>query len=150
MYWRMAEIWRSERGISEGKRAEEVAVRLARPAMEEICVRGMKGPFLAPESTIVAYWESRSKRDWPRVIATFAREADERFRDESLTSLPSDIETVDVDWIVSLVGNEDETRVAYEVKLLTRGAQVRRAAFTDTLVVEREGWRLRHRDVGLN
>ena len=41
-------------------------------------------------------------------------------------------------------------KVGYEVKLLTRGAQVRRAAFTDTLVVEREGWRLRHRDVGLN
>ncbi|MBI4381764.1 MAG: O-antigen ligase family protein [candidate division NC10 bacterium] len=150
MYRRMAEIWRSEWGISEGKRAEEVAVRLARPATEEICFRGMKGPFLAPESTIVAYWESRSKRDWPRVIATFAREADERFKSESLTSLPSDVVTVEVDWIVRLDGNENAAKVGYEVKLLTDGAQVRRVAFTDSLVVERAGWRLIQREIGLN
>ncbi len=150
MNWRMAEIWRSEGRISEGKRAEEVAVGLARPAMEEICFRGMKGPFLSPESTIVAYWGSRSQRDWPRVIAAFAHEADERFKGESLTSLPSDISTVEVDWIVRLDGSENAARVGYEVKLLTRDAQVKRAAFTDTLVVDREGWRLRHRDVGLN
>ncbi len=150
MYWRMAEILRSGARASEGKRAEEVAARLAKPAMEEICFREMKGRFLSPESSIVAYWESRSRRDWPGVIATFAHDAGQQFKDESLLSFPADIETVEVDWVVSLVGNENAARVGYEVNLFTRTPHVRRAAFTDSLVVERGGWRLLHRESGLN
>jgi tetratricopeptide (TPR) repeat protein len=150
MYWRMAEIRRSEGRLSEGRQAEEVASQLASPSMDEICFRAMTGSYLSPESTIVAYWRSRGEADWPGVIATFGHDASQRFKNESLMVLPSDIETVEVDWVVSLVGNEDAARIAYEVKLISRNGKVRKAAFTDTLVVERGGWRLRHRVIGLN
>jgi O-antigen ligase len=150
IYSRMAEISRSEGRLPEGKQAEEVASQLASPSMEEICFRAMTGPYLSPESTIVAYWGSRSRKDWPGVIATFSRDVDQRFKDESLSVLPPPIEAVKVGWIVSLVGNEDAAKVGYEVKLLSRDGAERRAAFRDTLVVERGGWRLRHRVIGLN
>ena len=150
MYWRMAEISRSDGTVSEAEQEKKVATRLAKPALEEICFREMTGPYLSPESTIVAYWRSRSEADWPGVIATFGHDASQRFKNESLMVLPSDIETVEVDWVVSLVGNEDAARIAYEVKLISRNGKVRKAAFTDTLVVERGGWRLRHRVIGLN
>jgi tetratricopeptide (TPR) repeat protein len=150
IYSRMAEISRSEGRLPEGKQAEEVASELASPSMEEICFRAMTGPYLSPESTIVAYWGSRSRKDWPGVIATFSRDVDQRFKDESLSVLPPPIEAVKVGWIVSLVGNEDAAKVGYEVKLLSRDGAERRAAFRDTLVVERGGWRLRHRVIGLN
>ncbi len=149
MYWRMAEISRSDGRASVAEQEKEVASRLAKPALEEICFREMKGPLLSPESTIVAYWRSRSRKDWPGVIATFSRDVDQRFRDESLLALPADIETIEVDWIVNLVGNEDAARIAYEVKLGSHGGHGRKAAFTDTLKVERGGWRLRHREIGL-
>ena len=149
IYWRAAEISRRSGGISESMRAEGTAKGLARPALEEICFRAMEGPFLSPESTIVAYWEARRQRDWPGVVATFARDAGERFKDESLLGLPPDIEAVEVDWIVSLEGNEEAAKVSYELKLLTAGARLRKAAFTDRLVVERGGWRLRDRETGL-
>ena len=150
MYWRMAEISRSDGTVSEAEQEKKVATRLAKPALEEICFREMTGPYLSPESTIVAYWGSRSRKDWPGVSATFSRDVDQRFKDESLLALPAAIETIEVDWIVSLVGNEDAARIAYEVKLSSHGGYGRKAAFTDTLVVERGGWRLRHRVIGLN
>lgn len=149
MHWRMAEIWSRQGTISEAGQAKETAKRLAKPAMEEICFREMKGPLLSPESTIVTYWASRSKGDWQSVIATFAHDASQQFRDESLAGLPPDLETVEVDWIVSLVGNEEAARIAYEVRIISRSGQQRKAAFTDTLMVERGGWRLRHREIGL-
>jgi hypothetical protein len=49
-----------------------------------------------------------------------------------------------------LDGNENTAKVGYQVKLLTGGAQVGRAAFKDSLVVERAGWRLLQREIGLN
>lgn len=149
IYWRMAEISRSEGKLPEGKQAEEVASQLASPSMEEICFRAMTGSYLSPESTIVAYWRSRSEADWPGVIATFASEANERFKEESLSALPAPIEKVQVGWIVSLNGNEDAATVGYEVKLFSRGGRPRWATFKDSLVVERGGWRLRHREPGL-
>ena len=149
MYRRMAEIWTSQGSISEGKQAEDVASQLASPSMEEICFRAMTGSYLSPEATIVAYWRSRRKADWPGVMATFASDANQRFKEESLSVLPAPIERVQVGWIVSLVGNEDAAKVGYEVKLLSRDGAERRAAFRDTLVVERGGWRLRHREPGL-
>ncbi len=149
MYWKLAEIGRSEGRVSDGKRAEEVAWRLAKPATDEICFRETEGRLISPESTIVAYWESRSQRDWPSVIATFAHDAGQQFKDESLLGLPADIEKVEVDWIVNLVGDQNAARVGYEVKLLTRDAQVRRVTFTDTLVVEGGSWRIRQRELGL-
>jgi O-antigen ligase len=149
MYSRIAEIWRGEGSIVEGKQAEEVASQLAGPSMEEICFRAMTGPYVSPESTIVAYWRSRGEADWPGVIATFASDANERFKEESLSALPASIEKVQVGWIVSLVGNEDAAKVSYQVKLLSRDGTMRRAAFWDSLVVERGGWRLRHREPGL-
>ncbi len=149
MYWKVAEIWGGEGRIADRKQAEEVAVRLAKPAMEEICFRGLIGRFVSPESTIVAHWQSRLQRDWPAVSATFSQEASQWLKEQSLSSLPPEIETVEVDWIVSVVGNENAARVGYEVKLLNRDEQVRRVAFTDTLVVEDGGWRLRHRQIGL-
>ena len=149
MYSSMAEIWRSEGSISEGKQAEAMASQLASPSMEEICFRAMTGPYVSPESTIVAYWRSRSEADWPGVMATFASGANQLFKDESLSALPAPIERVQVGSIVSLVGNEDAAKVGYEVKLPSRDGTVRRAAFRDSLVVERGGWRLRHREPGL-
>jgi tetratricopeptide (TPR) repeat protein len=149
MYSKIAETWRSEGSIFEGKQAEEVASQLASPSMEEICFRAMTGPYLSPESTIVAYWRSRSEADRPGVIATFASDANERFKEESLSALPAPIEKVQVGWIVSLNGNEDAATVSYEVRLLSRDGKVRGAAFRDTLVVERGGWRVRHREPGL-
>ena len=149
MYSRIAEIWRSEGSILDGKQAEEVASQLAGPSMEEICFRAMTGPYVSPESTIVAYWRSRSEADRPGVIATFASDANQQFKDESLSALPASIEKVQVGWIVSLVGNEDAAKVGYEVKLLSRDGTMRRAVFWDSLVVERGGWRLRHREPGL-
>jgi O-antigen ligase len=149
MYWRLADISRDTGRNSEGRWAEEMSGRLSKPAMEEICFRGMKGRFLSPESTIAAYWEARSQRDWPGVVATFAREADQRFKDESLQSLPPDIEAVEVDWIVNLVGNQDVAKMGYELKLLLQDGRTRRAAFTDSLLVERGGWRLLDRKTGL-
>jgi len=150
MYWRMAETQQKEGGVSDASQAKELATRLAKPAMEEICFREMKGLFLSPESTVVAYWGSRSQGDWPGVIATFSRDVDQQLKDESLLALPAIIETIEVDWIVSIVGNEDAVRIAYEVKLTPRDGDVRKTAFTDTLVVERGGWRLRHRRFGLH
>ncbi len=141
-------MWRSQGSISEGKQAEEVASQLARPAMEEICFRAMTGPYLSPESTIVAYWRSRGEADRPGVIATFASDANERFKDESLSALPAPIEKVQVGWIVSLNGNGDAATVSYKVRLLSRGSHLRGATFKDSLVVERGGWRLRHREPG--
>jgi O-antigen ligase len=149
MYWRMAEIRRSEGRLSEGRPAEEEAAQLASPSREEICFRAMTD-HLSPESTFVAFWRSWCVADRPGVIATFGHDASQRFKNESLMVLPSDIETIEVDWVVSLVGNEDAARIAYEVKLISRNGKVRKAAFTDTLVVERGGWRLRHRVIGLN
>ena len=149
MYSRMAEISRSEERLPEGKQAEDAASQLASPSMEEICFRAMTGSYLSPESTIVAYWRSRGEADWPGVMATFAADANQRFKEESLSVLPAPIEGVQVGWIVSLVGNEDAAKVGYEVKLLSRDGAERRAAFRDTLVVERGGWRLRHREPGL-
>ena len=146
MYSRMAEISRSEGRLPEGKQAEAMASQLASPSMEEICFRAMTGSYLSPESTIVAYWRSRGEADWPGVMATFATDANQRFKDESLSVLPAPIEGVQVGWIVSLVGNEDAAKVGYEVKLPSRDGTVRRAAFRDTLAVERGGWRLRHRE----
>ena len=149
IYWRMAEISRSEGRLPEGKQAEEVASQLASPSMEQICFRAMTGSYLSPESTIVAYWRSRSEADWPGVVATFASDVNERFKEESLSALPAQIEKVQVGWIVSLNGNEDAATVGYEVKLLSRGGRPRWATFKDSLVVERGGWRLRHREPGL-
>jgi len=149
MHWRVAEISRQRGRIGESIQSEEVASGLAKPAMEEICFRAMEGPFLSPESTITAYWKARSQGDWPSVVATFAHDAGQQFRDESLVSLPADIQAAEVDWILSLSGNEDAARVGYELKLLTRGGLAKRVAFTDTLIVERGGWRLRHREIGL-
>jgi hypothetical protein len=97
----------------------------------------------------VAYWRSRGEIDWPGVIATFASDANQRFKEESLSALPAHIERVQVGWIVSLVGNEDAAKVGYEVKLLSRDGTLRTAAFRDSLVVERGGWRLHHRESGL-
>ncbi len=125
-------------------------MQLARPAMGEICSRWIEERLLSPESTIVAYWDSRSRKDRSGVVATLASDAGQRFKDESLMDLPADIKTVEVDWIVSLVGNEDAANVAYEIKLSSPTGQVKRVAFTDTLVVDRGGWRLRERRSGLN
>lgn len=149
IYRRMAEISRSEGRLPEGEQAEDVASQLASPSMEEICFRAMTGSYLSPESTIVAYWRSRSEADWPGVIATFASDANERFKEESLSALPAPIEKVQVGWIVSLNGNEDAATVGYEVNLLSRGGRPRWATLKDSLVVERGGWRLRHREPGL-
>ena len=149
IYRRMAEIWRGDESISEGKQAEAMASQLASPSMEEICFRAMTGSYLSPESTIVAYWRSRNEADWPGVMATFASDANQRLKEESLSVLPAPIEEVQVGWIVSLNGNEDAATVGYEVKLLSRGGRQRRAMFKDSLVVERGGWRLRHREPGL-
>jgi len=149
MYSRMAEISRSEGRLPEGKQAEDVASQLASPSMEEICFRAMTGSYLSPESTIVAYWRSRGEADWPGVIATFASDVNQRFKDESLAAFPAPVEKVQVNGIVSLNGNEDSATVGYEVELLSRKGYVRRAAFWDSLVVERGGWRLRHREPGL-
>ena len=149
MYWRAAEISRQRGRIGESTQSAEVASGLAKPAMEEICFRAMTGPYLSPESTIVAYWRSRSETDRPGVAATLASDANQQFKDESLSALPAPIEKVQVGWIVSLNGNEDAATVSYEVRLLSRDDTVRRAAFRDTLVVERGGWRLRHREPGL-
>ncbi len=149
MYQRIAELSIQAGKAPEANRSEEVSSRLASPATEEICFRAMTGPYLSPESTIVAYWRSRSEADRPGVIATFASDANERFKEESLSALPASIEKVQVGWIVSLVGNEDAAKVGYEVKLPSRDGTVRRAAFRDSLVVERGGWRLRHREPGL-
>ena len=93
--------------------------------MEEICFRAMTGSYLSPESTIVAYWRSRSEADRPGVIATFASDANQRFKEESLSALPAPIEKVQVGWIVSLNGNEDAATVGYEVRLLSRGGRPR-------------------------
>jgi hypothetical protein len=117
--------------------------------MEEICFRAMTGSYLSPESTIVTYWRSRGEADWPGVIATFASDANQRFKEESLSAFPALVEKVQVNGIVSLNGNEDSATVGYEVELFSRKGYVRRAAFRDTLVVERGGWRLRHREPGL-
>ncbi|MBI2902031.1 MAG: O-antigen ligase family protein [Candidatus Methylomirabilis oxyfera] len=149
IYWRMAEIWRGEGSISQGEQADESASQLASPALEEICFRAMTGPYLSPESTIGAYWRSRSDADWPGVSATIANDADQQLKEESLSVLPAQVERVEVAWIVSLVGNEDEAKVNYEVQLLSRDGTMRKAAFRDTLHVERGGWRLRHREPGL-
>ena len=150
MYWRIAEISHGSGRISDSKREKETAVQLARPAMGEICSRWIEERLLSPESTIVAYWDSRSRKDWPGVVATLASDAGQRFKDESLMDLPADIKTVEVDWIVSLVGNEDAAKVAYEIKLSSPTGQVKRVALTDALVVDRGGWRLRERRSGLN
>jgi O-antigen ligase len=149
MYQRIAELSIRAGKLSEAKRSEEVSLRLASPSMEEICFRAMKGRLRSPESAIVSYWDSRSGRDWPGVIEIFASDATQSFKDESLAPFPHGIEQVRVERIVSLTGNQDAARVAYEVTLHSVGGAVRRAAFRDSLVVERAGWRLRHREPGL-
>ena len=97
----------------------------------------------------MAYWESRRERDWSGVSATFSRHANQQFKDESLLALPSGVKRVEVDWIVSLDRNEDAARVGYEIKFISGDDRVRRAAFTDKLMVEDGGWRLRDRRMGL-
>jgi tetratricopeptide (TPR) repeat protein len=149
MYQRIAELSIQAGKAPEANRSEEVSSRLASPAMEEICFRAMTGRLRSPESTIVAYWDSRRERDWPGVIETFASDATQRFKDESLLPFPRSIQRVRVERIVRLTGNEDAARVAYEVTWHSGDGGARRAAFRDTLVVERGGWRLRHREPGL-
>ena len=149
MYHRLAELSLRAGRVQEAKRSEEVGSRLAGPAMEEICFRAMTGRFRSPESTIVAYWDSRRERDWPGVIETFASAATQRFKDESLLPFPGSIQRVRVERIVRLIGNEAVARVSYEVTVDSAGGAVRRAGFRDSLVVERSGWRLRHREPGL-
>jgi O-antigen ligase len=149
MYQRIAELSIQSGKAPEANRSEEVSSRLASPAMEEICFRAMTGRLRSPESTIVAYWDSRRERDWPGVIETFASDTTQRFKDESLLPFPRSIQRVRVERIVRLTGNEDAARVAYEVTWHSGDGGARRAAFRDTLVVERGGWRLRHREPGL-
>ena len=149
MYQRIAELSIQAGKAPEANRSEEVSSRLASPAMEEICFRAMTGRLRSPESTIVAYWDSRRERDWPGVIETFASDATQRFKDESLLPFPRNIQRVRVERIVRLTGNEDAARVGYEVTWHSGDGGAGRAVFRDTLVVERGGWRLRHREPGL-
>jgi len=150
MYRRIAELSLRAGRVQEAKRSEEAGTRLASPAMEEICFRAMTGRFRSPESTIVAYWDSRREGDWPGVADTFASDATRTFRDESLLPFPRSIQRVRVERIVRLSGNEDVARVEYEVTVDSVGGAARRAAFRDSLVVQRGGWRLRHREPGLS
>jgi len=149
MQARAAEIWRHAGRIAEARRAEQTASELARPFTEEICFRGMRGPLASPESAIVTYWASRSRRDWPAVTATFASAAGHRLIGESLTALPEEVQGIEVARIASLDGHEERANVGYELTLQYRGGGSKRVAFTDTLVVERGGWRFLDRRLGL-
>jgi O-antigen ligase len=150
MYHQIAELSLRAGRVHEARRFEEVGSRLDSPSMEEICFRAMTGRLRSPESTIVAYWESRRVRDWPGVIETFASAATQRLKDESLVPFPANVQRVRVERIVRLTGNDDVARVAYEVTVESAGGAARRAAFRDSLIVERGGWKLRHREPGLS
>jgi O-antigen ligase len=149
MYWRMGQIRDGQGHHPEAEEARRQATRLAKPAMEEICFRAMQGPFRSPESTIVTHWEARRQQDWSTVMSSLSRGVDSRLREESLAAMPAQIEVVEVDWVVSLVGNEQTARVGYEVKVGSSDGRFRKSTFTDTLTVEGGGWRLRRRQMGL-
>ncbi len=98
--------------------------------------------FSTPESTIVYYWKSLSKRDYKNALMCFLDFSEKHYNEKDIFPVPEYVDSLKVDSIIYLMIKGNKAEIHYKVALY-RDTLKTIFKSGDRLIMSKIGWKIK-------